>query len=226
MPDGLRGHIVTRRVILADDHQLLRAGLRSLLVKERDLEVVAEASDGRQAVELVIQHNPDLAILDIGMPNLNGIDAARQIRESSPHTRVIALSMHASAQFVGRMLEAGASGYLLKEAAYEELVQAIKTVFAGHVYLSRGITGVVVDDYVRRLAVAPRVEAAKLTPREREIAQMIAEGRSTKEIAGHLHVSVKTVETHRQHIMEKLKIDSVAELTKYAIREGLTELGG
>jgi DNA-binding NarL/FixJ family response regulator len=216
MPDGLRGHIVTRRVILADDHQLLRAGLRSLLVKERDLEVVAEASDGRQAVELVIQHNP----------NLNGIDAARQIRESSPHTRVIALSMHASAQFVGRMLEAGASGYLLKEAAYEELVQAIKTVFAGHVYLSRGITGVVVDDYVRRLAVAPRVEAAKLTPREREIAQMIAEGRSTKEIAGHLHVSVKTVETHRQHIMEKLKIDSVAELTKYAIREGLTELGG
>jgi DNA-binding NarL/FixJ family response regulator len=134
--------------------------------------------------------------------------------------------MHAAAQFVGRMLEAGASGYLLKDAAYEELSQAIRSVFSGHVYLSRGITGVVVDDYVRRIADRPKVEAAELTAREREVAQLIAEGRSTKEIAGQLHVSVKTIETHRQHIMEKLKIDSVAELTKYAIREGLTELDG
>lgn len=213
-----------RRVILADDHQLMRAGLRSLLAKERDLEVVAEASDGRQAVELVTRHSPDLAILDIGMPGLNGIDAARQIRANSPRTKVLALSMHASAQFVGRMLEAGASGYLLKDSAYEELLEAIKTIFAGRVYLSRGITGVVVDDYVRHLTVAPQVEAARLTAREREVAQMIAEGRSTKEIAAQLHVSVKTVETHRQHIMEKLNIGSVAELTKYAIREGLTGL--
>jgi DNA-binding NarL/FixJ family response regulator len=124
------------------------------------------------------------------------------------------------------MLEAGASGYLLKDSAYEELLQAIQTVFSGQVYLSRGITGVVVDDYVRRGATSPQVKAAKLTAREREIAQMIAEGRSTKENAGQLHVSVKTADAHRQHIMEKLKIGSVAELTKYAIREGLTELGG
>lgn len=215
---------MTCRIVLADDHQLMRAGLRSLLAKERDLEIVAEASDGCQAVELVTQHAPDLAIMDIGMPNLNGIEATRQIRASVPRTKVIALSMHASAQFVGRMLEAGASGYVLKDSAYEELLQAVRTVFAGQVYLSRGITGVVVDDYVRRRAVAPHVEAAKLTPREREIAQLLAEGHSTKEIAGQLHVSVKTVETHRQHIMEKLKIHGIAELTKYAIREGLTEL--
>lgn len=215
---------MTRRIILADDHQLLRAGLRSLLAKERDLEVVAEAADGREAVALVTQHHPDLAILDIGMPNLNGIDAARQIRDVAPATKIIALSMHASPQFVGRMLEAGASGYLLKDSAYEELIQAIKTVLLGQVYLSRDITGVVVDDYVRRRSASSQVEIVQLTPREREIAQMIAEGRSTKEIAALLHVSVKTVETHRQHIMTKLKIDSVAELTKYAIREGLTEL--
>lgn len=217
---------MTRRVVLADDHEMMRAGLRSLLAKERELEVVGEASDGRQAVELVTQHAPDLAILDIGMPNLNGIEATRQIRATVPKTKVIALSMHASAQYVSRMLEAGASGYLLKDSAYEELLQAIKAVSSGNVYLGKGIAGVVVDDYVRRIGATPEVEAAKLTAREREIAQLIAEGRSTKEIAGQLHVSVKTVETHRQHIMEKLKIDSVAELTKYAIREGLTELGG
>lgn len=217
---------MTRRVVLADDHEMLRAGLRSLLAKERDLEVVGEASDGRQAVELVTQHAPDLAILDIGMPNLNGIEATRQIRATVPKTKVIALSMHAGAQYVSRMLEAGASGYVLKDSAYEELVQAIKAVVSGNVYLGKGIAGVVVDDYVRRIGATPEIEATKLTAREREIAQLIAEGRSTKEIAGQLHVSVKTVETHRQHIMEKLNIDSIAELTKYAVREGLTELGG
>jgi DNA-binding NarL/FixJ family response regulator len=217
---------VSRRIVLADDHQLLRAGLRSLLATERDLEVIGEASDGREAVDLVAVHGPDLVIMDIGMPNLNGIEATRQVRASSPRTKVIALSMHASAPFVSRMLEAGAAGYLLKESAYEELLQAVRAVLAGQTYLSRDITGVVVDDYVRRIGAATQLEAAALTPREREVAQMIAEGRSTKEIAGELHVSVKTIETHRQHIMEKLKIGSVAELTKYAIREGLTELGG
>jgi len=213
------------RIILADDHQLLRAGLRGLLDKEPDFQVVAEASDGRQAVELATQHQPDLAIMDIGMPNLNGVDATRQIRAVAPRTKVIALSMHAGAQFVGSMLNAGASGYLLKDAAYEELVQAIRTVFSGHIYLSRGITGVVVEDYVRRFGTASTPTRVELTPREREIAQMLAEGGTTKEIAARLHVSVKTVETHRQHIMDKLKISGIAELTKYAIREGLTELG-
>lgn len=215
---------MSRRIVLADDHQLVRAGLRSLLDKEPDLQVVAEAADGREAVRLVTQHEPDLAILDIGMPNLNGIEATRQIRAAVPQTKVIALSMHAGAQFVGGMFEAGASAYLLKDSAYEELLEAVRAVLVGRIYLSRDITGVVVQDYVRRAAAAPKVSETSLTPREREIAQLLAEGRSTKEIAGQLFVSVKTIETHRQHIMEKLKFNSIAELTKYAIREGLTEL--
>ena len=212
-----------RRIILVDDHQLLRAGLRTLLSKERDLEIVAEASDGREAVKLVTKHSPDVVIMDIGMPNLNGIEATRQIREIAPRTRVVALSMHSGAQFVSRMLEAGASAYLLKDSAHEELLHAVRAVTAGQVYLSPAITGVVVDDYVRRAGTA--TAGPVLTPREREVAQLLAEGRSTKEIAGRLFLSVKTIETHRQHIMEKLNISSIAELTKYAIREGLTELG-
>jgi DNA-binding NarL/FixJ family response regulator len=217
---------MTRRILLADDHQLLRAGLRSLLSREFDFEIVGEASDGREAVELTARLTPDLVIMDIGMPNLNGIEATRQIHALSPKSKVLALSMHATTPFVSRMLEAGAAGYLLKDSAYEELIQAVRAVLAGHVYLSAGITGVVVDDYVRRVAVQAEVQPAQLTPREREVAQMLAEGRSTKRIAAQLHVSVKTVETHRQHILQKLKIDSIAELTKYAIREGLTDLGG
>jgi DNA-binding NarL/FixJ family response regulator len=216
---------LSRRIVLVDDHQLLRAGLRSLLSKERDLEVVGEASDGREAVQLVSQSSPDVVIMDIGMPNLNGIEATRQILQVAPRTRIIALSMHSSAQFVSRMLEAGASAYLLKDCAHDELLHAVRAVIAGQVYLSPAITGVVVDDYVRRAGGATRGDAVVLTPREREIAQLLAEGRSTKEVAGQLFVSVKTVETHRQHIMEKLKLGSIAELTKYAIREGLTELG-
>jgi len=208
---------------LVDDHQLLRAGLRTLLSKERDLEIVAEASDGREAVKLVAKHSPDVVVMDIGMPNLNGIEATRQIREIAPRTRVVALSMHSGAQFVSRMLEAGASAYLLKDSAHEELLHAVRAVTAGQVYLSPAITGVVVDDYVRRAGTTNARPV--LTPREREVAQLLAEGRSTKEIAGQLFLSVKTIETHRQHIMEKLNISSIAELTKYAIREGLTELG-
>lgn len=217
--------MIMRRIVLADDHQLVRAGLRSLLEKEPGFEIVAEASDGLEAVNLVTRLTPDLAILDIGMPNLNGIEATRQIRAEVPQTKVLALSMHASAQYVSRMFEAGASGYILKDSAYEELLQAVRTVMVGRIYLGKDITGVVIEDYVRRTAAAPQVTETRLTPREREIAQMLAEGRSTKEIAGKLVVSVKTVETHRQHIMEKLKISGIAELTKYAIREGLTELG-
>lgn len=216
---------MTCRIVLADDHQLLRSGLRSLLTAERDLEVVGEASDGREAVELVRKHRPHVAIMDIGMPNLNGIEAARQIREISSETRVIALSMHAGAQYVGRMLDAGASAYLLKDSAYEELLHAVRTVLDGRFYLSPGITGVVVDDFVKRVVQAePASQLTLLTAREREIAQLLAEGRTTKEVASALSLSVKTVETHRMHLMQKLKITSMAELTKYAIREGLTEL--
>ena len=215
---------MSRSIILADDHKIVRDGLRGLLEKEIDLKVVAEASDGREAVDLVQELRPDLVVMDIGMPNLNGIEATRQIRHDFPHTRVIALSMHSRAQFVGHMLEAGARGYLLKDCAYEELVKAVRTVLANRVYLSKGITGFVVDDYVRHRATAQKTTTVALTPREREILQLMAEGNSTKEIAHDLHVSVKTVETHRQHIMEKLDIHSIAGLTKYAISEGLTSL--
>ena len=198
--------------------------LRGLLEKEHDLEVVAEAIDGRQAVEVARELSPDLVIMDVGMPNLNGIEATRQILADTADTRVIALSMHSRAQFVGRMFDAGARGYLLKDCAYEELVKAVRTVLANRIYLSEGITGVVVEDYVRQRSVSDQSPMATLTPREREILQLMAEGNSTKQIALQLHVSVKTIETHRQHIMDKLNIYSIAGLTKYAISEGLTSL--
>jgi len=215
---------MSRRIVLADDHKIVRDGLRSLLEKQPQYEVVGEAEDGRAAVELARKLTPDLVIMDIAMPDLNGIEATRQIVGGRARTKVLALSMHARAQFVGRMLEAGASGYLLKDSAFEELVDAIRAVFENRVYLSKEITGVVVEDYVHRRTVTKGGVEVVLTPREREILQLMAEGRSTKEIAADLHVSVKTVETHRQHIMEKLDIYTVAGLTKYAIQEGLTSL--
>lgn len=212
------------RVVIADDHKMIRAGLRRLLDEEKGIEVVAEASDGREAIELVRQHEPELVIMDVGMPTLNGVEATHQIKLELPKTAVIALSMHARVEFVGKMLEAGASAYVLKDSAYEELLDAIRTVRRGNLYLSPGITGIVIDDYIRRRVANPEKITAALTPREREIAQLLAEGRSTKETAAELHVSIKTVETHRMHIFQKLNISSIAELTKYAIREGLTSL--
>jgi two-component system, NarL family, response regulator NreC len=219
------------RVMLADDHKIVREGLRSLLEDEADLRVVAEASDGRSAVELAREHTPDVVVMDIAMPQLNGVEATRQVINSVPRARVIALSMHSDRRFMSEMLRAGASGYLLKDAASEELIQAIRTVMDGKIYLSPQITDVVVDDYLRRLpedggmyapAAAGRGAFAVLTAREREVLQLMAEGKATKQIAMILHVSIKTVETHRRQLMEKLDLHSVAELTKYAIREGLT----
>ncbi|MAE67208.1 MAG: DNA-binding response regulator [Phycisphaeraceae bacterium] len=215
---------MSRRIILADDHKIMRAGLRSLLEKQHDLQVIGEAEDGRTAVEMARDHAPDLVIMDIGMPGLNGIEATRQILSELPDVKVLALSMHSRAQFVGRMLEAGASGYLLKDSAYEELIDAIRAVCANRTFLSKGITGVVVEDYRRKLNASKSGVLEALTAREREILQLIAEGESTKQIAAQLHVSVKTVETHRQHIMEKLDIRNIAGLTKFAIQEGLTSL--
>lgn len=213
------------RILLADDHQIIRNGLDSLLRESGDHEVVGEATDGRKAVRLARDLTPDLVVMDIGMPELNGIEATQQIRKQSPRVRVIALSMHSDATYVGRMLRAGASGYLLKESAFEELNGAIEQVMKGGVYLSRGITDVVVEDYVQRLErESGEQRVSILTPKEREVLQLIAEGNSTKEIAATLHVSVKTIETHRQNIMNRLEIRSIALLTKFAIREGLTSL--
>ena len=217
------------RILLADDHQIIRNGLESLLLAEGagEYEVIGEATDGREAVRLARDLRPDIVIIDIGMPELNGIEATQQIKAADKAVRVIGLSMHSDVTYVGRMLKAGASGYLLKESAFEELSAAIAEVQAGRVYLSRGITDVVVEDYVQRLERgASQQKVSALTPKEREVLQLIAEGNSTKEIAAALHVSVKTIETHRQNIMNRLDIRSIAKLTKFAIREGLTSLDG
>ncbi len=215
---------MTIRIMLADDHKMIRDGLRALLEKQRDLEVVAEAADGQAAVQTARKVSPDVLVLDIGMPELNGIEATRQIAKLPRKPKIIGLSMHADRRYVAQMLKAGAAGYILKDSAFEELVQAINTVMKGKVYLSPAIAGTVVDDY-RRVAKDDDGSAyALLTEREREVLQQIAEGASTKDIAASLSVSVKTIETHRRQIMEKLKLHSVAELTKYAIKEGLTDL--
>lgn len=212
------------KILLADDHGIIRQGLRSLLEKQSDMEIVAEAEDGRIALDLMRQHSPDVILMDITMPNLNGVEATRQIVSESPKTRVIALSIHSNRRFVADMLKAGASGYILKECLSDELVQAIRSVADGGSYLSPRITDVVVDDYVKCLSDTPESRLSILTNREREVLQLLAEGKSTKQIALELHVSTKTIEANRRRIMEKLDIHSVAELTKYAVREGLTSL--
>ena len=210
------------RILLADDHRIMRQGLKSLLEAEPDMQVVGEADNGRRAVELAAEHGPDVVVMDIGMPELNGIEATRRIVHDQPGTRVVALSMHGDRRFMSEVLKAGASGYLLKDGAFDELAGAIRTVMGSRMYLSPRVADVVVEDYVRQLPRAEPGVFAALTPREREVLQLLAEGKATKQAAAALHVSVKTVETHRRQIMTKLDIHSVAELTKYAIREGLT----
>jgi DNA-binding NarL/FixJ family response regulator len=212
-----------RRILLADDHRILRDGLRRLLEERADLEVVGEAEDGRQCVEAARELKPDMVIIDVAMPGMNGIEATRRILHDRPSTRVLALSMHSDRRYVTRILQAGASGYLLKDAAFDELSRAIDTLLEGRVYLSPDVAGVVVHDYLGKLDTASSGEVV-LSPREREVLQLLAEGRATKEIASDLDVSVKTVETHRKNIMDKLGLRSIAELTKYAVREGLTPL--
>jgi DNA-binding NarL/FixJ family response regulator len=215
---------VSTRIILADDHKITRQGLRSLLEKQSDMEVVAEAQEGRDAVRLARELVPDIVIMDVSMPDLNGMEAARQITGELPNVKIIALSMHSDALFVTEMLKSGASGYLLKDCAFEELERAIRTVVAGKTYLSPSISGLVVNDYVHRLTRTDSFASGTLTGREREVLQLLAEGKSTKRIALELHISAKTVETHRRQIMDKLDIHSIAELTKYAIRKGFTSL--
>lgn len=215
---------MSTKVLIADDHKIVRDGLRTLLEKHPEISVVGEAEDGRETVQLARNLSPEVIIMDIAMPDLNGIEATRQIIGERPGVKVIALSMHSDRRFVSEMLKAGASAYLLKDCAFEELITAIRTVLKNKIYLSPGIAGVVIEDYIRR---APKSESSVfslLSDREREVLQLMAEGKTTKEIASQLNVSIKTVETHRMNIMTKLDIHSVAELTKYAIREGLTSL--
>jgi DNA-binding NarL/FixJ family response regulator len=212
------------KILLADDHKITRQGLRSLLDKEADMQVVAEAEEGRSAVRLVRELLPDMVIMDVTMPDLNGMEAARQIVDAFPDVKIIALSMHSDALFVTEMLRSGASGYLLKDCAFEELVRAIRTVTAGKTYLSPSISGVVVNDYLHRVSKGDSSDSQVLSNREREVLQLLAEGKTTKQIALMLHISAKTVETHRRQIMDKLDIHSIAELTKYAIRKGFTSL--
>ena len=212
------------RILLADDHSIMRQGLRSLLEKEPDIDVVGEAEDGRKALHLVRELLPDIVVMDISMPNLNGADATRQIVHEFPKVKVIALSIHSRRAFVADMLKAGASGYVLKECPFDDLVEAIRIVAAGDKHLSPKVAGVVVSDYVKRLSGSVESPLETLTAREREVLQLVGEGKNTKQIALQLHVSIKAIEACRRKIMEKLDAHSIAKLVKIAIRGGLISL--
>lgn len=215
---------MTIRILLADDHKIVREGLKALLEKEHDIEVVAVAEDGRSAVQLVQDLLPDVAVIDIGMPGMNGIEATRCIALENAGTRVLVLSMHSARRYVLDALSAGAKGYILKDCAFEELARAVRIVAANETYLSPKIAGILVKDCVNLLPDQDADNASLLSKREREVLQLIAEGHNTKEIAFMLEVSIKTVETHRQQLMKKLNLQTVAGLTRYAIREGVTPL--
>ncbi len=213
-------------IFLADDHQIVRAGIRTLIENTEGLEVVGEAADGRGAVSECVKLQPDVILLDIGLPGLNGIEAARQIHDEAPKTKIVALSMLSDASYVRRMFQAGASAYLLKDCAFEELVRALDAVKEGKTWVSPSISGVVLQDYLKDVRPKGSEALGRLTPREREVLQLLAEGRATKQVAADLFVSVKTAETHRQNLMRKLEIFNIADLTKFALREGLTQLDG
>ncbi|MFP4052354.1 MAG: response regulator [Phycisphaerae bacterium] len=212
------------RVILVDDHQVVLDGLQGLLSDEPDIQVIASADNGRTAVDLAREHKPDVVVIDIAMPQLNGIAAVRQILSASPQTRVLALSMHTGGQIVTDMLQAGAVGYVVKSSPIEEVIHAIHTVMNGKTFLSPEIAGGIVQDLVRGSSGEKDPTRSTLSDREKEVLQLVAEGKSSKEIAATLHVTTKTIEWHRKSIMDKLGIRSIAELTKYAVREGLTTL--
>jgi DNA-binding NarL/FixJ family response regulator len=208
------------KVVLADDHTLVRAGIRSLLESVQGVEVVAESGDGRETLDLIAKHRPDVALLDIGMPGLSGLEVAKRTAQESPRTKVIILSMHADAPYISQALRAGVAGYLLKGAAVSELPLALQSVMRGETYLTPKISQQVVEGYLRDSEEEPGLLEG-LTGRQREILQLIAEGRTTREMAEVLGVSVKTIETHRLRLMERLGIRDVPGLVRYAIRAGL-----
>ena len=211
------------RVLLAEEHVIVRAGFCALLRRIEGVEVVAEANDGREALQLVETHRPDVVLMDISMPVMNGLEATERLRRRFPDVRVIILSMHSSEEYVLRALRAGAAGYLLKDADTAELEIALRAVAAGEMYLSPPVSRQVISDYIRRIGDMP-TPLERLTPRQREVLQLIAEGRTMKEIAHILGISVKTVEAHRQQLMEKLDIHDQAGLIRYALRVGLVDL--
>ena len=212
------------KVLLADDHPILREGLRGLLERENDLEVADEAGTGNEAVQLACRLHPDVIIMDINMPDMNGIEATRRILAEDPAIRVLVLSLESDRRFIVEALESGARGYVLKDSFFEELATAIRTVAAGDTYLGPKITELIIKDYMKRIPDKTPLTFESLTTRERETIQLIADGRNSKEIAAEFGVSIKTIEVHRHNIMKKLNLYSIAELTKYAIREGLTSL--
>jgi DNA-binding NarL/FixJ family response regulator len=209
------------RILLADDHRLIRAGIRALLEPIEGVEVVAETGDGQECLALIAEHRPDVVLLDITMPGLNGLEVAERVSRVSPATQIVILSMHANESYVAQALRSGVAGYLLKDSAVPELPLALEAVTGGETYLSPAISRHVVDGFLRREANQEDDPLSTLTPRQREILQLIAEGHGTKEIAGILELSVKTVENHRAQLMERLGIRDVAGLVRLAIRSGL-----
>lgn len=210
------------KVLLVDDHKIMREGISALLRKYSEFDVVGQAADGRQALEMVSQLKPDIVIMDVGMPNLNGVDATKQLLSINPDLKVMALSTHSDGAVVAKMVKAGAAGYMLKESAFEELIEGLTTLQDGKTFLCSKISKIVFSEYVGMITNSKAMNGDGLTNREREVLQLVAEGHTTKEIADILKLSTKTIDSHREHIMEKLGIRNIAGLTKYAIREGLT----
>ena len=210
------------RILLADDHPVVRDGLRALLEREADMSIVAEAADGRETVRLAEEHSPDVVIMDLAMPIMNGIEATRRIVAKSPHTAVVILSMHQDESYVLGSLNAGAKGYLLKDSMRREVIEAVRAVSQGRSFLTRKVSAMLREDYIGQLRRRGLEDSYELlTDREREILQLIAEGRANKEVASLLNISLTTVETHRTHILQKLDLHSVPELILYAVRKGI-----